>query len=176
MRIHRFLPFALAAAAASACGDAVESPQTSGDPVAVEGHATRDLKQFGRDLDAAVQINDFIYQARGTANAQMVVTSEGNVVIDTGLPTQRWIASHLEDVNDAPVTHLIATHAHADHYGATSAFAGEGTEIITHAEFPHNQTYLKALARTLMVRNKIFWLFRVPCGSPRELRLVRGCG
>ena len=149
-------------AAAFACGAAADSPPTPADPVAVEGHATRDLKRFGRDLDAAVRINDFIYQARGTANAQMVVTSEGNVVIDTGLPTQRWISSHLQEVNDAPVTHLIATHAHGDHYGATSAFAEEGTEIITHAEFPHNQTYLKALAKTLMVRNKIFFPDDVP--------------
>jgi len=128
----------------------------------VDGHQTRELKSFGRDLDAAVRIADGVYQSRGTANAQMVTTREGNVIIDTGLPTQDWLAEHLEAVSDAPVTHLIATHAHADHYGATSSFADAETEIIVHAEFPHNQRYLKALAPTLMQRNKIFFPDDVP--------------
>jgi alkyl sulfatase BDS1-like metallo-beta-lactamase superfamily hydrolase len=127
-----------------------------------DGDATRDLKSFGDDLDAAVALNDFIYQARGTANANMVVTSAGNIIIDTGLPNQPYLSKYLKAVNDLPITHVIATHAHADHYGATSAFAEDGTEIIVHAEFPHNQTYLKALAPTLVPRNRIFFPDDIP--------------
>jgi len=119
---------------------------------------TGDLEAFGRDLDQAVEVTDRIYQARGTANAQMVVTPEGRVLIDTGLPTEvdRFI-EQLEAVDDGPITHIVATHAHGDHYGATDSWAQEGTAIIAHAEFPHNQTYLKALSPLLMPRNKIFF-------------------
>ena len=41
---------------------------------------TRDLLAFGRDLTEAVRINDFILQARGTANAQMAVTPAAVIV------------------------------------------------------------------------------------------------
>ncbi len=159
MKLHRCLfALILTTSVLSACKPATEVHKTAPENlVAVEGHKTRDLKTFGRELKSAVAIEDFIYQSRGTANAQMVVTSAGNVVIDTGLPQQRWVINHLKDVNDAPVTHLIVTHAHADHYGAASSFIEEGTEVIAHAEFPHNQGYLKALAPTLMLRNKIFF-------------------
>jgi len=148
----------LAASVLPACKPATEVHKTApGNLVEVEGHKTRDLKTFGRDLDSAVAITDFIFQARGTANAQMVVTKTGNVIIDTGLPQQRWVIKQIKDVNDAPVTHLIVTHAHADHYGAASSFIEKGTEVIAHSEFLHNQGYLKALAPTLMKRNKIFF-------------------
>ncbi len=153
----------LTASAFAACDPSSDIPETAPKLSAeVEGNRTSDLKKFGRDLDSAVAINDFIYQARGTANAQMVVTSEGNVIIDTGLPNQLWIAKHLKKVSDAPVTHVIVTHSHGDHYGATSSFAEEGTDIIAHAEFPHNQRYLKALASTLAPRNRIFFPDDIP--------------
>ncbi len=161
--IPRIAFVALASLALAACGPSSEAPETAPamDP-AVPGDRTRDLKHFGRDLDAAVRIHDIVYQARGTANAQMVVTSEGNVVIDTGLPIHRWIPKHLRAVNDLPITHLILSHAHADHYGNAGAFTDPGTEVIAHAEFPHNQRYLKALAPTLMVRNRLFFPDDVP--------------
>jgi len=120
---------------------------------------------FSGQIDSiadAVRVADDVYQARATANAQMVVTSEGNVLIDTGLPIHGFLADYLKEVSSAPVTHLIATHAHADHYAATSSFADDDTETIVHAEFPHNQRYLKALAPTLMRRNKIFFPDDVP--------------
>ena len=153
-----------------ACGDSTPTPKRADAQASpVEGSRTRDLKTFGRDLDAAVQVHELVYQARGTANAQMVVTDEGNVLIDTGLVNQSWIPEHLKAVNGKPFTHIIATHAHADHYGATDEFADESTEIIVHAEFPHNQTYLAALAPTLMARNKIFFPDDIPNLPARAL-------
>ncbi len=151
------------AIALAGCEDEPKQAQESDAPAGAASQMTRDLKQFGRDLDAAVQIHDIVYQARATANANMVVTSEGNVVIDTGLPQLGGGVPHyLKKVNDLPFTHVIATHAHADHYGATDTFLEDDTEVIVHAQFPHNQTYLKALAPTLMERNKIFFPDDVP--------------
>jgi hypothetical protein len=71
-----------------ACG-----PETSSDDVTSRvstdsGLKTSDLQKFGDDLTEAVRIHDIVFQTRATSNAQMVVTSEGNVVIDTGLPNQ----------------------------------------------------------------------------------------
>ena len=126
------------------------------------GLRTRDLDHYGEDLTKAVRVHDLVYQARGTANAQMVVTSGGNVVIDTGLPNQPFVQEFLREADEGPITHLIVTHAHADHYGAASSFLDEGTELIAHREFVHNQRYLKALAPTFMRRNQLFFPENVP--------------
>ena len=123
---------------------------------------TADLQGFGQDLAAAVEIAPGIFQARGTANAQMVVTPSGNVVIDTGLKNQGWVQDHLRDVNDKAVTHLILSHAHADHFSGVASLVDDGTEVIAHAEFPHNQEYLKELSPLFMPRNAIFFPDDVP--------------
>ena len=73
---------------AVSCGG--ETPEAGSGAPAADAAAPvlmRDLLAFGRDLTEAVRINDFIFQARGTVNAQMVVTPAGNVIIDTGSRT-----------------------------------------------------------------------------------------
>jgi glyoxylase-like metal-dependent hydrolase (beta-lactamase superfamily II) len=151
------------ACVAAACGGDTSGPGPGeAAPDATAQVLTRDLEAFGRDLTEAVRINDFIYQARGTANAQMVVTPAGNVIIDTGLPNDKRLAEHLRAADDGTITHLILSHAHADHFGAADSFIDEGTEVIAHAEFPHNQYYLRELTPYLMPRNRIFYPEDVP--------------
>jgi len=141
------------------CGDAApdSGPDSPKAAEAEEGSGTRDLLEFGADLEGAVEIAPGVFQTRGTANAQMVTTAAGNVVIDTGLSNQPHVQEWLRDVDDAPVSHLVLTHAHADHYSGSDAFIGPGTEVITHPEFLHNQRYLRELAPLFMARNAIFF-------------------
>lgn len=58
-------------------------------------------------------------------NATFVITDSGVVVIDTGgsLQTGRMLLSHIRKVTDKPVTHIINTHAHADHWFGNHAFS-----------------------------------------------------
>jgi len=142
-------------------GQGVEAAANPGTKAA-RGLQTRDLDDFGKDQTEAIRIHDLVYQTWGTANAQMVVTPAGNVVIDTGLPNQPKVQELLLAVNDQPITHVILTHAHADHYGATSSFVQPGTEVIAQREFLHNQRYLRALAPTFMRRNRIFFPENIP--------------
>jgi len=156
-----------------ACG-----PETSSDDVtprasADSGLKTSDLENFGDDLTGAVRIHDIVFQTRATSNAQMVITSEGNVVIDTGLPNQPHVQEMLRAADDGPITHVIVTHAHADHYGAADAFMDEDTELIAHREFIHNQRYLKALAPTFMKRNAMFFPEDVPTVPDFALGLLK---
>ncbi len=159
---ERTLPALLALALACLACDATETDDArhgtpAGGDAPKEGHATRDLVGYGEELGGAVEIHPGIWQARGTANAQMVVTGEGNVVFDTGLLNQPRVQDELLAVDDGPVTHLVLSHAHADHYSAAGDFIQDGTEVIAHPEFLHNQRYLKELAPTLMARNAIFF-------------------
>lgn len=145
-----------------ACGPQLPSDDASSKADPGAARKTSDLEHFGEDLTSAVRIHDIVFQTRATANAQMVITSEGNVVIDTGLSNQPHVQELLRAANDGPITHVIVTHAHGDHYGAADAFMDEGTELIAHREFVHNQRYLKALAPTFMKRNAIFFPENVP--------------
>jgi glyoxylase-like metal-dependent hydrolase (beta-lactamase superfamily II) len=67
-----------------------------------------------------------------------IQTSAGIVAIDAGTSPDRVLAA-MADLGlpaDAPISHLILTHAHFDHIGGTGALRGRGTEVIASAGFP----------------------------------------
>lgn len=124
---------------------------------------TRDLATFGEDDTEALKITDIVYQVRGVANAQMVITPAGNVLIDTGLPHQAGrLVEQMNAVNDGPITHLVVSHAHADHYGAYDSWVDDDTQVIAHAEFPEVQEQLHELFPFQMPRNRMFFPGHVP--------------
>jgi len=67
-----------------------------------------------------------------------ISTSAGLVAIDAGTSPDRVLTAladlGLED--QAPVSHLILTHAHFDHIGGTAALRGPDTQVITSTGFP----------------------------------------
>ena len=99
--------------------------QAGSETQAEDGRATRELFALGSELDEAVEIAPGVFQARGTGNAHAVVTEDGVVVIDTGLSNQPRVQEQLRRAAPGKVSHVILTHAHADHYSATDAFADE---------------------------------------------------
>lgn len=58
-------------------------------------------------------------------NPGFVVTSDGVVVIDPGssLYTGRMVLRQIRKVTDKPVTHVLSTHIHGDHWLGNHAFA-----------------------------------------------------
>ncbi|MFK7865065.1 MAG: MBL fold metallo-hydrolase [Pseudohongiellaceae bacterium] len=103
----------------------------------------------GTNQTEALKINDIIFQATGFGNTFMVVTSEGNVIIDTSLaPNAPRHKKLLQDVDDGPIKYIILTHAHGDHTGGVDLWREEGTEIIAqeeHYEFVNYQNRLSGL-------------------------------
>lgn len=109
----------------------------------------------------ARMIRPNIYQARGVANTNLIVTSEGNVLFDSGLATQvpKQIKVLKEVVPDQPLTHIIVSHSHADHSGGVKFWKDEGTEIVAHEEFAEEQRYLKELEPYQFRRNRMLFPF-----------------
>ncbi len=67
-----------------------------------------------------------------------IQTSAGIVGIDAGTSPDR-VRAAMADLGlpgDAPVSHLILTHAHFDHIGGTAALRGPDTQVIASAGFP----------------------------------------
>jgi glyoxylase-like metal-dependent hydrolase (beta-lactamase superfamily II) len=67
-----------------------------------------------------------------------IQTSAGLVAIDAGVSPDRVLAAmaDLGLTDQAPVSHLILTHAHFDHIGGTAAVRGPDTQVIASAGFP----------------------------------------
>ncbi len=103
-----------------------------------------------------IQVGDVVFQASGIANTQIIPTSEGTVVFDTGLSIQAAKQKRLLDeaAGAAPITHIILSHSHADHVGGVSFWAEPDSEIVAHAEFDEEQRYLKELEPYLWTRNR----------------------
>ena len=124
------------------------------------------------------RVGDIVFQATGIANTQLIPTSEGHVVFDTGLAIQAAKQKRLleEAAGAAPVTEIILSHSHQDHVGGVSFWAEDNSEIIAHAEFEEEQRYLKELEPYLWTRNRrLFpWMPEKPTSAgPLEFGKVK---
>jgi alkyl sulfatase BDS1-like metallo-beta-lactamase superfamily hydrolase len=82
-------------------------------------------------------INDFIHLSEGNSNAYLVVTSEGRVVINTGMGFEAPIhRAYFDSVDSGPIRYVILTQGHVDHVGGVDLFREDGTEVVAQA---HNR-------------------------------------
>ena len=115
--------------------------------------------------DGVIQLADGIYMAPGFGNTFLVVTPEGNVVIDTSLslfaPTH---VKTLKAINAGPVRYIILTHGHSDHTGGVDMWREEGTQVIAQREQAELLHYQNRLGGVLTHRS--FEQFSVLLGLP----------
>ena len=82
--------------------------------------------------------NVHVAQSYDFGDFAFIETGAGVVAVDAGASPDRVLSAMadlgLED--QAPVSHLILTHAHFDHVGGAAAVRGPDTEVIASAQFP----------------------------------------
>ena len=133
----RFWPLAALAALISAapCHAQVEG---------VLGAATRPV----------TKVNDKIYLMSGFGNTFLVLTDDGNVIIDTSL---RDMADRhhklLREVSTAPTRYLIFTHAHEDHTGGASLWKEAETKVVAQRLFVEMRQYQDRFGELFARRN-----------------------
>jgi cyclase len=81
------------------------------------------------------KVADSVYAFIGRlndANALVVVTSQGVVVVDTGNdpPQTRILQNFIKSVTDQPIRYVIITQNHADHIGGTGLFTPPAHVIV----------------------------------------------
>ncbi|MEV6032173.1 MBL fold metallo-hydrolase [Nonomuraea sp. NPDC052116] len=68
----------------------------------------------------------------GMVNTMFLVTKKGVVVVDAPLDLGGNLPAGIEEVTPKPITHLIYSHAHADHIGSAHLLARDDLKIIAH--------------------------------------------
>jgi alkyl sulfatase BDS1-like metallo-beta-lactamase superfamily hydrolase len=112
------------------------------------------IARFGEDQKDALKVHEAIYQANGFGNTYLVVTSEGNVVIDTSLPASA--VKHrelLRKVSDAPVKFIVITHAHPDHTGGVGFWKEKDTKFVAQRRSENLEQYQQMLGDFFIRRN-----------------------
>ncbi|MEV6591868.1 MBL fold metallo-hydrolase [Streptomyces acidicola] len=72
------------------------------------------------------------FVTQGLINTMFVETNNGVVLVDASPFLGDKLLEAIESVTPKPVTHLIYSHAHADHIGAAHLLKRDGLKIISH--------------------------------------------
>jgi len=107
------------------------------------------------------EVVEGVYQVRGfdISNMSFVEGDTGVVVVDTLMSMESAAAAlalYRAHRGDRPVTGLIITHSHADHYGGMSAVAQEGTEIFAPHGFLEHTVSENVYAGPAMSRRAVY--------------------
>jgi alkyl sulfatase BDS1-like metallo-beta-lactamase superfamily hydrolase len=94
-------------------------------------------EEFRREV---IKVTEGVWVAVGFSNANAVLIdgTGGSIVVDTtsDVADAARVKAEFAKLSSAPVRAIIYTHAHPDHTGGASVFAGnDGPEIITHRLF-----------------------------------------
>lgn len=116
---------------------------------------------LGHDIYAAIGVAVGTGGAGGAttvavpqSNTFLVVTADGNVVIDTSGPAGAALHHQmLTALSSAPVTAIILTHGHGDHTGGVARWRGAGTDLVAHRSFKEFLQYQRRLAGFFGTRN-----------------------
>ena len=112
----------------------------------------------GQGRQEAVALGSDIYMSRCISNLYRVLTSEGDVLINTGISFNAG-ENHrrLSAVSDQPIAKIIFTQSHEDHIGGWHRFNAPGIETIAQTNFLHVRGYWGGLRPLMARRSRHLW-------------------
>jgi len=126
-------------------------------------------KRFTKRIE---KVNEHIYCAvgYGLANSTLIITSEGNIIVDTteSIDVATEVKAEFDKISPLPTAAIIYTHGHTDHVGGASVFMSEGTEILSNSKtVEFFQTQFNLLHQILDMRGaRQFGVYLPPDHTP----------
>lgn len=90
------------------------------------------------------RVNDFIVMSEGNSNVYLIETSEGGILLNTGMGFEAPVHRHnLAKFSDVPFRYVITTQGHVDHVGGVQYFRDLHPSLtyIAQAGNPEHQAY-----------------------------------
>ncbi len=117
----------------------------------------------GEGQQDAVALGDGIFTSRGISNSYLVTTSDGNVLINTGMHFEAAeIRRRFAAVSSNPIRVIVFTQGHSDHVGGWSQFDGPGIETIAQADHADVREYWRGLQPFMTARTGKLWSRDLP--------------
>jgi alkyl sulfatase BDS1-like metallo-beta-lactamase superfamily hydrolase len=116
------------------------------------------LVRAGDGAQEAVPLGHDIFMSRDISNAYRVVTSAGDVLVNTGIVFHGdENFRRLSAVSRTPIVKIIFTQSHDDHIGGWRWFNAPQTETIAQANFAHVRGYWVGLGEAMTRRSRRLW-------------------
>jgi len=85
-------------------------------------------------MPSAREIRPGIHVSEGLSNTYQISTSEGRIIINTGMGFETPIHKrNFDAVDDSKIRYILLTQGHVDHVGGVDLYLEDGTEVVTQA-------------------------------------------
>jgi alkyl sulfatase BDS1-like metallo-beta-lactamase superfamily hydrolase len=116
------------------------------------------LVRAGDTQTEAIPVTDFIWQVNDISNLYLVNTDDGDVMVNTGfMDNAERNVSLMTPKRSGPLTHIILTQSHADHFGCVPEFKETETIVIGGPGFNEAWDDMKRLQPFFGPRSKKLW-------------------
>lgn len=126
--------------------------------------------------DMAVPIDDRIWMSPGLSNTYMVQTSDGRVIVNTGMGFEAPVHRRVyEAVDDSLLRYIVLTQGHVDHVGGVDWIREPGTIVVAQQGNQRCQADDARIAKFRVRRSLPFWREAIEAaGRPASSALVNG--
>ncbi len=123
-------------------------------PGIADGHPAR--------RGAAREVAPRIFMSEGLSNAYVLSTSDGRIVVNTGMGFESGLhRANFDDVDASPTRHVILTQGHFDHVGGVDTFLEPGTDVVAQADFDVWRSDNERLQQFRTDRSAFAWMDKV---------------
>ena len=108
---------------------------------------TAQMVRSGQGQTEAIERGPGIWESRGVGNSYLVVTSEGDVLINAGtLGDARRGKELFAGVSSNAVRAIVLTQSHANQYGGLEIYKTPENTVIAHRNYPAERAFNEALS------------------------------